>query len=313
TEAKKSVKLLNNKGGDFANWTRGNYFCENPAKKDVTDMGVWSSFGGWLGTLPSGYTDTSNSPSGGYFGAIQEFILPEQATDWYLWARAWFETGRMGQTGAWALTVIDQDNHLIAGMVLEKYDRVGNTALCSFLIGDNGGSLVKKTIQFTPHYWIDRNNSNPYGSESRDQNRNMFDLKKTSDKVTYYWYGTHYTYSDSRLRDKKATKIQFFVGQMAGRNTTNQLVTHHYLSDLSFTKLNVPYWVDVPNRFPAGANMYVDGEKGNLYVNNLISHDDEVVGTDYFHAPPGETTIQLYVSSFSEIEMATAEIKEAYI
>ena len=313
TEAKKSVKLLNNKGGDFANWTRGNYFCENPAKKDVTDMGVWSSFGGWLGTLPSGYTDTSNSPSGGYFGAIQEFILPEQATDWYLWARAWFETGRMGQTGAWALTVIDQDNHLIAGMVLEKYDRVGNTALCSFLIDDNGGSLVKKTIQFTPHYWIDRNNSNPYGSESRDQNRNMFDLKKTSDKVTYYWYGTHYTYSDSRLRDKKATKIQFFVGQMAGRNTTNQLVTHHYLSDLSFTKLNVPYWVDVPNRFPAGANMYVDGEKGNLYVNNLISHDDEVVGTDYFHAPPGETTIQLYVSSFSEIEMATAEIKEAYI
>ena len=313
TEAKKSVKLLNNKGGDFADWTRGNYFCENPAKKDVADMGVWNSFGGWLGTLPSGYTDTSNSPSGGYFGAIQEFILPEQATDWYLWARAWFETGRMGQTGAWALTVIDQDNHLIAGMVLEKYDRVGNTALCSFLIGDNGGSLVKKTIQFTPHYWIDRNNSNPYGSESRDQNRNMFDLKKVGDKVTYYWYGSHFTFSDSRLTNKKATKLQFFVGQMAGRNTTNQLVTHHYLSDLSFTKLNVPYWVDVPNRFPSGADMFVDGEKGNLYVNNLISHDDEVIGTNYFYAPPGETTIQLYVSSFSEIESATAEIKEAYI
>ncbi|XBG72422.1 distal tail protein Dit [Enterococcus cecorum] len=33
TEAKKSVKLLNNKGGDFANWTRGNYFCENPSKE----------------------------------------------------------------------------------------------------------------------------------------------------------------------------------------------------------------------------------------------------------------------------------------
>ena len=310
TEAKKSVKLLNNKGGDFANWTRGNYFCENPAKKDVTDMSVWSSFGGWLGKLPSGYTDTSNSPSGGYFGAIQEITLSEQATDWYLWARAWFETGLMGQTGAWALTVIDQDNHLIAGMVLEKYDRVGNTALCSFLIGDNGGSLVKKTINFTPSYWVSQN---PYGSEGRDQNRNMFDLKKVGDKVTYYWYGSHFTFADSRLTNKKATKLQFFVGQMAGRNTTNQLVTHHYLSDLSFTKLNVPYWVDVPNRFPSGADMFVDGEKGNLYVNNLISHDDEVIGTNYFYAPPGETTIQLYVSSFSEIESATAEIKEAYI
>ncbi|XBG80938.1 hypothetical protein V4S33_08460 [Enterococcus cecorum] len=70
--------------------------------------------------MPSGYTDTSNSPSGGYFGAIQEITLSEQATDWYLWARAWFETGLMGQTGAWALTVIDQDNHLIGGMVLGK-------------------------------------------------------------------------------------------------------------------------------------------------------------------------------------------------
>lgn len=307
TEAKKSVKLLNNAGGDFANWTKGTVFYENQSKKTVTDMSVWSSFGGWLGKLPSGYSNTANAS---YFGDIKEITLPEQATDWYIWARAWFETGLMGQTGAWALTVIDENNHLIAGMVLEKYDRVGNTALCSFLIGDNGGSLVKKTINFTPSVWVSQN---PYGGEGRDQNRNMFDLKKTSDKVTYYWYGTHYTYSDSRLRDKKATKIQFFVGQMAGRNTTNQLVTHHYLSDLSFTKLNVPYWVDVPNRFPAGANMYVDGEKGNLYVNNLISHDDEVVGTDYFHAPPGETTIQLYVSSFSEIEMATAEIKEAYI
>ena len=307
TEAKKSVKLLNNAGGDFANWTKGTVFYENQSKKTVTDMSVWSSFGGWLGKLPSGYSNTANAS---YFGDIKEITLPEQATDWYIWARAWFETGLMGQTGAWALTVIDENNHLIAGMVLEKYDRVGNTALCSFLIGDNGGSLVKKTINFTPSVWVSQN---PYGGEGREQNRNMFDLKKVGDKVTYYWYGSHFTFSDSRLTNKKATKLQFFVGQMAGRNTTNQLVTHHYLSDLSFTKLNVPYWVDVPNRFPSGATMYVDGDKGNLYVNNLISHDDEVIGTNYFYAPPGETTIQLYVSSFSEIEMATAEIKEAYI
>lgn len=307
TEAKKSVKLLNNKGGDFANWTKGTVFFENQSKKTVTDMSVWSSFGGWLGKLPSGYSNTANAS---YFGDIKEITLPEQATDWYIWARAWFETGLMGQTGAWALTVIDENNHLIAGMVLEKYDRVGNTALCSFLIGDNGGSLVKKTINFTPSVWVSQN---PYGGEGREQNRNMFDLKKVGDKVTYYWYGSHFTFADSRLTNKKATKLQFFVGQMAGRNTTNQLVTHHYLSDLSFTKLNVPYWVDVPNRFPSGADMYIDGEKGNLYVNNLISHDDEVIGTNYFYAPPGETTVQLYVSSFSEIESATAEIKEAYI
>lgn len=310
-ERTKSVRLLKNSGGNFSDWNQGIIFFENQSKKSVTSMSSWNSFGGWEGVLPRTF---SNSLNASYYGAIIEKELPETAKDWYIWARAWFETGRMGQTGAWALTVIDEDNHLIAGMVLEKYDRVGNTALCSFLMGDNGGSLVKKTIQFIPHYWIDRNNSNPYGSQSRDQNRNMFDLKKENEKITYYWYGGYYSYTSQQLSSKKAKKVQFFVGQMAGRDTSeNQFVTHHYLSDFSFTKLNVPYWVDVPNRFPSGAELYVDGEKGKFYVNNLLSLNDEIKGTKYFNVPPGETTISLVVSSFSEIDSAWVEIKEAKV
>ena len=306
-QAKKNVRLVTT-GGTFPGWVDGQYFHENPAKQDVTTMSVWDAFGGWLGKLPSTFTDSSPK---GFFGAIKEIELSETATDWYLWARAWFETGRMGQTGEWALTVIDENNRLIAGMVLEKYDRSGNKALCSFLMGDNGGSLVKKTIEFTPSYWVSQN---PYGSESRDKNRNMFDIKKESEKITYYWYGGYHSYTDSRLKNVKAKRIQFFVGQMSGRNTSaSQFVTHHYLSDLSFTKLNVPYWRDVPNRYPSGTHLRISGEEGKLYVNNKVAEKDEIKGSKYFLVPPGETEIILTTSSFGEIASATAEIVERWV
>ncbi|SUN56566.1 Uncharacterised protein [Streptococcus gallolyticus] len=67
----------------------------------------------------------------------------------------------MGQTGAWCLTVLDESNHLIAGMAIEKDDTVGNTANVRFLMGDgSGGSRTVKTISFTPSYWLP---PNPYG------------------------------------------------------------------------------------------------------------------------------------------------------
>ena len=217
----------------------------------------------------------------------------------------------MGQTGAWCLTVLDESNHLIAGMAIEKDDTVGNTANVRFLMGDgSGGSRTVKTIPFTPSYWIP---PNPYGSEGRATNSNMFDLVKEKDRVQFFWYGGYYPYYDSRLANVKAKKIQFFVGQYAGRNTTDRLVTHHYLNDFSFQELHVPYWKDVPNRYPSGSTIAIDGVKGQIKVNNQIRLDDEILGTTYFKVPPGKTKVRLLVSSFAEVASATATIQEVYI
>ncbi|WP_144211018.1 phage tail family protein, partial [Streptococcus constellatus] len=315
-EEKKNVLLAANGKGDFKNWTDGTIFYENQNKKVVTKMSADSSFGGRLGLLPANFTNTAN---GAYFGAVKELKLSEQAKDWYIWARAWFETGLVSQTGAWCLSVVDSDNHLIAGMAIEKSERARNRALVLFLMGDGaGGSRVVKSIEFTPSVWV---KDNPYSSEGRDQNRNMFDLRKQGDKFTYFWYGGYHHYFESRIKDKQAAKVQFFAGQYKGGNSTiNQLVTHHYLNDFSFYKLNVPFWRDVPNRYPTGAELFIDAtgevspeEKGRLYVNNLLAPDDEILGTDYFKVPPGKTKVQLLVSSFAEVESARAEIEEAWI
>lgn len=308
--ARKNVTVLSNQAGDFSDWTDGTINYENTQKIITTKMTADTSYGGRLGLLPSSFT-TSGTSGGFQYGAIKEYELTESVSKWYIWARAWFETGLMGQTGAWCLSVLDENNRLIAGMAIEKSDTVGNTADVRFLMGDgSGGSRTVKTISFTPSYSLP---PNPYGSEGRDTNSNMFDLVKEKDRVQFFWYGGYYPYYDSRLANVKAKKIQFFVGQYAGRNTTDRKVTHHYLNDFTFQELHVDYWKDVPNRYPSGSMIAIDGEKGQIKVNNQIRLDDEILGTTYFKVPPGKTKVQLLVSSFAEVESATAVIEEAYI
>ena len=307
---RKNVTVISNQAGNFANWTDGTKNYENTNKIITTQMTADTSFGGRLGLLPNSFT--TSGTSGAYqYGAVKEYTLSNPISQWYIWARAWFETGLMGQTGAWCLTVLDESNHLIAGMAIEKDDTVGNTANVRFLMGDgSGGSRTVKTISFTPSYWLP---PNPYGTQGREKNSNMFDLVKEKDRVQFFWYGGYYPFYDSRLANVKAKKIQFFVGQYAGRNTTDRKVTHHYLNDFTFQELHVEYWKDVPNRYPSGSTIAIDGENGQIKVNNQIRLDDEILGTTYFKVPPGKTKVQLILSSFAEITSATATIQEVYI
>lgn len=306
----KSV-LLNN---SFSSWTDGTTFYQDLTKKSATTMTSNADNKGTLGILPT-YTNTTNS---NFFGAIKELVLSQTAKDWRIWARARFETGLMGQTGQWTLAVVDTNNHVLAAMSIDKFDRAGNSAKISFIVGDNLGNMrTVKTIDFTPSAYLSQN---PYGHEALVQGRNPFDIIKEGDKITFFWYGTHYSYVEPSIKDSQAKLVQFFVGQLNGRNTTNQLVTHHYLMEFSFHKLNVSSWRDVPNRYPSGSELFIDSsgfvnpdEKGRLYVNNLITNDDEILGTEFFEVPPGETTVQLIVSSFAEVLEASAEIEEVYI
>lgn len=300
-----NATLNQSSGYNFSSWKNGTTFYENTFKKSVTNM-IDSEKG--LGVLPSGFT---NSAGGGQYGAIKELTLTETATNWYIGAKAWFETGRFGQTGNWCLTVLDEDNHLIAGMALEKGDTTGNAAKVQFLLGDGVGGSRNVHIDFTPSIYL---KDNPYGEESKNKGRNTFDIKKVDDKITFFFYGKYYPYTESRVKAKKAAKVQFFVGQNINRTSeAKQFITHHYLDEFKILKLNVERWVDIPNRYSAGSTLMISGEEGRLYVNNQIAENDEILGTKYFKVPPGKTKVQLLVSSFAEVESATATIEEAYI
>ena len=300
-ESDKSKQLTNNINGNFDNWTNGTTFYQDQNKKSVTTMSANATYG--LGILPASFSNTANS---NFFGAIKEIPLSESARNWYLWAQAWFETGRMGQTGMWTLAIVDEQNKPIAAYILRKGDTTGNKAQCYFWLN---GKIVK-TFDFTASYW---EKDNPYGSESKNARRNPFDIRKEGNRVRFFWRGSYYYYTDSAIENVKASKVQFFVGQFKGRNTSTQKVTHMYINNLAFTKLNVETWRDDPNRFPNNSEIFISGSDTLLYLNEMPRPDDEIRGSTWFKVPPGLTTVQLILSDFAEVETATAELRREYL
>ncbi|MFS1079940.1 phage tail family protein [Enterococcus casseliflavus] len=300
-ESDKSKQLTNNTNGNFDNWTNGTTFYQDQNKKSVTTMSANATYG--LGILPASFSNTTNS---NLFGAIKEIPLSESARNWYLWAQAWFETGRMGQTGMWTLAIVDEQNKPIAAYILRKGDTTGNKAQCYFWLN---GKIVK-TFDFTASYW---EKDNPYGSESKNARRNPFDIRKEGNRVRFFWRGSYYYYTDSAIENVKASKVQFFVGQFKGRNTSMQKVTHMYINNLAFTKLNVETWRDDPNRFPNNSEIFISGSDTLLYLNEMPRPDDEIRGSTWFKVPPGLTTVQLLLSDFAEVETATAELRREYL
>lgn len=83
---------------------------------------------------------------------------------------------------------------------------------------------------------------------------------------------------------------------------------------LIFKKMNVSKWKDVPNRYPAGTVINIDGETSHIYVNGMDRSGDEIVGTQYFKVPPGETDIKFHVSDFCRKQPdVTVRIREAWL
>ena len=300
-ESDKSKQLTNNTNGNFDNWTNGTTFYQDQNKKSVTTMSANATYG--FGILPASFSNTTNS---NFFGAIKEIPLSESARNWYLWAQAWFETERMGQTGMWTLAIVDEQNKPIAAYILRKGDTTGNKAQCYFWLN---GKIVK-TFDFTASYW---EKDNPYGSESKNARRNPFDIRKEGNRVRFFWRGSYYYYTDSAIENVKASKVQFFAGQFKGRNTSTQKVTHMYINNLAFTKLNVETWRDDPNRFPNNSEIFISGSETLLYLNEMPRPDDEIRGSTWFKVPPGLTTVQLLLSDFAEVETATAELRREYL
>lgn len=86
------------------------------------------------------------------------------------------------------------------------------------------------------------------------------------------------------------------------------------IPDLTFRKDNVLYTYDIPNRYSEGCVVKVDGESTKVYVNDVESPGDEVLGSKYFLAPPGETKVRFYYSEFSTpAPTIKAYIREAYL
>ncbi|MCP1102598.1 putative phage tail component-like protein [Aequitasia blattaphilus] len=299
-------RLIN---GGIGSWPR--YTGQNPQDK------VNKSTNGTLSEITSNNRKflslTSPGSGGGWWngGMKMQTIPPDSngkvgAVNFYAWFRFWFEAGLMGQTGCVNVDFFTADDKLIAGYFVAKDDRSGNTGRCTFYVGGNNPRTVKEWT-FTA--------SSKTTENSFDITRGPTDLRKSGDKLTFYYWGVQYTYTVPEIKSWECAKIGLYIGQHNDRALDSTFITRHYLetTNFQFTKVGVSKWRDVPNRYAAGSELVIDGNTTKLYVNGIPAIDDEVKGTQYFKIPPGETTVEFFKSSFGVFDKITAEIREAWV
>lgn len=232
-------------------------------------------------------------------GACQELVLPADSTgatgarNFYCWMCHWFMTGALGQTGEQGIAFLTADNEFICGVQIVKSDSVGNDAYIEYFV--NG--KIKRQIHFQPTV---------YDSDNPFNGRGANDIRKEGDKVTFYWWGSHFSFVDPEIADMECAKIQITFDNYGTRES---YVTVNAISEIAFQKMNVDGWRDIPNRYRAGDKIVIEGSESKVYVNDMYRPQDEVIGSRYFKIEPGTNEVQVMASNWCE----TAPAVKAYI
>ena len=249
-------------------------------------------------------------------GGMRTLTIPADSNgqsgclNWYLYGHLIMWANVMGQTGEMSISVLTADNKLIAGLNWNKTDMSGNTAYYDFVVynpsGTDNDPMKGKVLKSFTYQTDHRHELNPwYGDWGH------VDLKKEGSKITYFYWGQYYTFNIPEIANLQAAKIQ--VSCKAWRASNKTLYIHGF-DTLDFYKCNVSKWRDVPNRYWQGSKLEIDGNTGQFLVAGMPKPQDEILGSKWFKAPPGETEVKLYFSSFcSPKPTVVARIREAWL
>jgi len=230
-----------------------------------------------------------------WHGGAQVFTIPADSndvvgavnfrSDFNIWAWA----GAMGQTGFIQVLYCDANDKLIMGYGIVKSDNKGNTAAVKFW---NANGTEFKSIAF------ETNN----GEANQIKKNTAFNQKtgaayviKSGANLTYYYNGSKYQKTDSSVASMACAKVYIVIGQY-GKNT--KFMSNLSLRSLTFQKINVEKWKDVPNRFLTGSELLINMKAGRIYYNGANANEELVTGSEFFSFAPGMNTLGIVPSDW---------------
>lgn len=236
----------------------------------------------------------------GWHGAARTIDLPPDQTgisgsaNFAMQGKVWFRPTATNQCGIIEYCIADKNGRHLASARIAKWNPVTDTALLILCV--NGKEM--KRVEF-----------NSALSELFVHNRGDFYIFK-SGKEIIFCFDDLYSFDIPEIEKMEAKTVSVFIGQ----RDNYPIIPKMYLNYLVFRKDKVKTWHDVPNRYPAGSTVIIDGKSRKIYVDGVHRAADEVLGSKYFNVPPGETKIQFYYSDFcTPPPTITAKIQEAYL
>lgn len=261
----------------------------------------------WFGNKFIGL-GSAGTKKGNANGGLRTLVLPADssgdtsgAKNFYCWFHLCFYAGLMGQTGEMCINFLTEDDKLICGCNWYKTDSVGNTG--HYEIWANG--KVLKNWEFTTSH-LQAQNPFYYKWGSCD-------ILKEGANIRFFFWARYYNFYIPEIENMKCAKIQIAVKQWGDRGG-NKFMSMIGFDVIDFEKMNVEKWKDIPNRYPSGTNITIDGKSSHIYVNGMARPEDEVLGTQYFKAPVGTSEVKVTCSEWTKSQpIVKAKIKEAWL
>lgn len=293
TEDKHSEVLLKySKATDFGAMTSGKGIL---ASNDNFPMN------GTLGAYDAGLALKDAGSGSGWHGGARQVTLPADvngetgATNFKAVVNVQFETSKISETGLLEFVIGDTDGNHLASIHIVKSSSSDSRCSAIFQVQ----AVEKGRVQYEPNS----------ASVTNSKNGQMY-IQKSGELFDFCFGGKTYSYRAPEAKDKKALTITVFLGKYGTNTTVNTML----FKSMSFQKNNVEYTVDIPNRYQDGDIITVDGDTTKMYVNGIPMLGDEVKGSRYFHAKPGTTKVQFYVSEFcTPLPKIAARIREAWL
>lgn len=251
---------------------------------------------------------SAGTKKGNANGGLRTLVLPADssgdasgAKNFYCWFHLCFYAGLMGQTGEMCINFLTEDDKLICGCNWYKTDAIGNTG--HYEIWANG-KILKNWEFTTSHLQAQNPFYYKWGS---------CDVLKEGANIRFFFWARYYNFYIPEIENMKCAKIQIAFKQWGDRSG-NKVMSMMGFDVIDFEKMNVEKWKDIPNRYPSGTNITIDGKSSHIYVNGMSRPQDEVLGTKYFKAPVGTTEIKTTCSSWSKSKPTVkARIREAWL
>ena len=255
-------------------------------------------------SIDGGYwlSPTLKKSSDFWNGAQRTITIPADSegntgcVNFRLYMKEWFRDSNSNEMGCQFVSVLDADNNVICA--IQMYTPSFGSSTARYKMWVNNKVVEEETFRCdnSSHNCFNQTNGNNC-------------MCKQGDQVIIYFWGYH-SFVVPEIATMAATKIQISMG---GYKTATAL-SRNCMGAFTFDKLHVDAYQDDPNRYGDGDVVRIDGNAAKVYVNGLARMSDEVRGTQYFKAPPGETKVQFYNSSWvTENPTIKAYIREAYL
>lgn len=261
----------------------------------------------WFGNKFIGL-GSAGTKKGNANGGLRTLVLPADssgdtsgAKNFYCWFHLCFYAGLMGQTGEMCINFLSEDDKLICGCNWYKTDAIGNTG--HYEIWANG-KVLKNWSFTTSHLQAQNPFYYKWGS---------CDVLKEGANIRFFFWARYYNFYIPEIENMKCAKIQIAVKQWGDRGG-NKFMSMIGFDVIDFEKMNVEKWKDIPNRYPSGTNITIDGKSSHIYVNGMARPEDEVLGTQYFKAPVGTSEVKVACSEWTKSQpIVKAKIREAWL